>query len=317
MAYELANLETSPVATVPSPLALREERVVDMYADDKIRIAKAMAKLAPEGQKNDAPNINDSGTGGETLDATTSRPLSPQLAALARKEQKFREEQKKFKAAELALDAERKEIAELKALKEKLAAGDYSEADKLIDYEKLTQHKLGKDPRSEELDTLRSEIGALKADREKDINDRFESAVNQRRVAVKSLIASGDEYSAVKELKAEDAVVQHILDTWENDGIELSPAEAAKEVDTALREKAQKWAKILGTKEEPARVEEQKAESTKELPPLKPAMKTLTNNMGSTGDIKPLKKPLHLMNDQERYLEARRRYEEKLQNGMR
>lgn len=312
MAYELANLESHAPATSQAPV-VREEKVIDMYDDGKARLARAMSKVNPQTTETNTSAISDS-AGVESPTAGESRPLSPQLAALARKEQKFRDEQKKLKAAELALEVERKEIAELKALKAQLAAGDYSGAEKLIDYEKFAQHKIGKDSKSEELETIRSEIAALKADQKKDIDDRFESAVNQRRVAVKSLIASNDEFSTIKELKAEDAVVQHILDTWENDEIELSPEEAAKEVETALIERAKKWSSLskLKTKEEPQRVEDKK-----ELPPLKMGMKTLTNNMASTGEIKAPKKPLHLMSEQERYAEARRRYEEKIQNGMR
>lgn len=317
MAYELAKIET-PAPQVPQAPS-REEKVVDMYDNAPARLAKALSKVTgattTETAKNDASVITDSVVEADPSTGV-SRPLSPQLAALARKEQKFREEQKKLKAAELALDAERKEIAELRALKAKIAAGDYSEIDKLVDYEKLTQHKLGQSPENKDLETLKSDLAALKADREKDIHDRFESAVNQRRVAVKTLIASGDEYSAIKELRAEDAVVQHILDTWENDEIELSPEEAAREVEAALLEKANQWAKLSRppkTETEPAVVEEPK----KELPPLKTGMKTLTNNMAATGEIKPSLKPLHLMSEQERYQEARRRYEEKIKSGMR
>jgi hypothetical protein len=172
----------------------------------------------------------------------------------------------------------------------------------------------GKIPRAEELEKVRSEIAALKAAQEKDISDRFESAVNQRRVAVKTLIATNEEFSTIRELNAEDAVVQHILDTWENEEIELSPEDAAKEVEAALLEKATKWTTLTKLKkQEPTEVVAEK----KELPPLKAGMKTLTNDMASTGEIKRVTKPLHMMTESERYAEARRRYEEKLKTGMR
>ena len=175
-----------------------------------------------------------------------------------------------------------------------------------MDYEKLVQHKLGKDPRMDELDSVRSEIAALKAAQEKDVSQRFEQAVSQRRQAVKTLIASNDEFASIKELNAEEAVVQHILDTWENDEIDLTPEEAAKEVEAALLEKASKWTALSKLKKN-----EPQAAAPKELPPLKSGMKTLTNNMASTGEPKRPTKPLHLMTDNERYAEAYRRAQEK------
>lgn len=309
MAYELAQ-----IADTPSPLTqqrqpiMREEREVSSFSNDEIRYAKALAKLQGKEDptsKTVQPNIND-GVVAESTTGAASLPLSPQLAALARKEQKIRQSEQSIKAKELALETERKEVADLKALKAKLASGDYSDAEKFIDYEKFAQHKIGKDSKSEEMESLRADLAALKTAQEKDVSDRFEAAVNQRRIAIKSLVAENAEFSTIKELKAEDAVVQHILDTWENDEIDLSPEDAAKEVEAALLEKATKWTSLSKLKQNVEVAEK------KELPPLKAGMKTLTNNMAATGEIKRPTKPLHLMTESERYAEARRRAEEKL-----
>jgi hypothetical protein len=278
-----------------------------MYSGDDARIARALSKLTGKSESINTPSINESVTA-EPVNSAASLPLSPQLAALARKEQKFRQEQQALKAKELALDAERKEIAELKALKAKLAAGDYSEIDKVVDYEKLVQHKIGRDQKTEEMESLRNDIAALKAAQEKDVNERFESAVNQRRSAIKSLVAENPDFSTVKELKAEEVVVQLILDTWEEDEVELTPEEAAMAVEKELLERSKKWTSLTKLKSQEAPAEK------RELPPLKPAMKTLTNNMASTGEVKKPLKPLHLMTDQERYQEAYRRAQEKFQN---
>jgi len=126
------------------------------------------------------------------------------------------------------------------------------------------------------------------------------------------LIAKDDTFKAIKTKKAEEAVVQLILDTWEEEEIELSPEAAAKAVEDELKARAKEWASLI--QEE---VKQDPVVEKKELPPLKPGMKTLTNNMASTGEIKRPLKPLHTMTDTERYAEARRRYEEKLSQGMR
>lgn len=310
MPYELTTIaDTAMPSAIPT---MREEKEISMYGDSD-RIAKALAKVTGQTKEqpiNLQPSMVDS-VPAEPGKSAASLPLSPQVAALARKEQKLRQELASLKTSQDALEAERKEIADLKALKAKLAAGDYSEVDKLVDYEKLVQHKLGKDPKSDELEALRSDIAKLKADQEKDINDRLKAAVEQRRVAVKDLIAENPEFSTIKELKAEEAVVQHIVDTWEAEEIELSPEEAAKDVEQMLLEKASKWTALSKLKKEEL-VREPAAEK-KELPPLKTGMKTLTQNMAATGDVKRPQKPLHLMSDSERYAEARRRYEEKYQ----
>lgn len=308
MSYELATI-ADPISQTSQPLPQREEKVLSAYGDSNARINQAIAKLQgklpPPVETTDATNINDS-EAGESAPGGASRQLSPQLAVLLKKEQKFRQEQAAFKK-------ERAELEELRSLKAKIAAGDYSEADKLIDYEKFTQHKLGKDPKAEELAEFRAELAALKADRDKDVSDRFESAINQRRVAVKSLIASNEDYSTIKELKAEEAVVQLILDTWENEEVELSPDEAALMVEKELIERGRKWSSLKKLKSETTAETPEK----KELPPLKTGTKTLTNNMASTGEIKRPSTPLHLMTEQERYAEARRRAEEKIKQGIR
>lgn len=310
MAYELATIAEPTPTNAPQQTVMREDKEIAIYSDATDRYAKALAKATGKASQ---PVIADSAAAVAEPAAPSggSLPLSPQLAALARKEQKFRQEQQAFKAKAAALETERQEIADLKALKAKLAAGDYSEAEKFIDYEKFTQAKLGKDPKSEELEALRSDIAKLKADQEKDVEDRFKSAVNQRRVAVKELVAKSDEFKAIKAKKAEEAVVQHILDTWENEEVDLSPEEAAKEIETELRSRAKEWAALVGEEKKETQVEV--AADKKELPPLKPAMKTLTNNMAATGEIKRPTKPLHLMTDTERYQEAYRRAQEKAQ----
>ncbi len=316
MAYELATIADSagPVSNM-SPGINREEMNVNSFTSADTRLANAIAKLQgkpiAEMPKNNAGNISEVVTD-EPVTSGGSLPLSPQLAALARKEQKLRQDQKALKASELAIQKERQEYAELKRLKEKIAAGDYSEAEKLIDYEKFTQAKLGRDPRTEELEKVRSEIAELKANQDKDVEDRFKSAVQQRRTAVKELIAKDDTFKAIKTKKVEEAVVQHILDTWEEDEIELSPEEAAQDIEKELKARAKEWASLI----EEEVVAEPVVEK-KELPPLKTGMKTLTNNMAATGEIKRPMKPLHMMTDTERYAEARRRYEDKLAQGIR
>jgi len=120
MAYELATLaEPNAQPSNLSPGINREEMQLNSFSSADTRLANAIAKLqgkpVQELPKNNATNINEVVTD-EPVTSGASLPLSPQLAALARKEQKLRQDQKALKASELAIAKERQEYAELKAL---------------------------------------------------------------------------------------------------------------------------------------------------------------------------------------------------------
>lgn len=306
MAYEreMISETTSAIPNQP-PAQLKEERIVTPYEQRPRFRANTESKLPSSGQ----PNI-DSGSSETKAPTAESVTLSPAAAALARKEQKFRRQEQELKAKEAALDVERKEIDDLKALKLKLAQRDYSGIESLIKYDEYTNYLIdkaaGEDPQTAELKNLKTEIEDLKKNQKADVDKRFEAAVNERRKAVVELVASNPAFSAIKKLKAEEHVVQHILDTWEHDSVDLSPEQATKEVEEILRERAEKWASIVKN-DEPEAVQE-----AKKLPPLKPGIKTLTNNLTVTGDIKKPVKSFQGMSDEERWAEARRRAMDKL-----
>ena len=207
------------------------------------------------------------------------------------------------------MEAERKEIADLKAIKAKLASKDFSGIESLVDYNDYTNYLIEKDskstPEQDEIKKLASKLDSMEKAQQDDVSKRFDAAVNERRTAIKALVGSDTTYSTIKELKAEEAVVQHILDTWEHDNIDLSVEQASKEVEDLLVEKATKWASL-------SKVKTQASQEKKELPPLKSNVKTLTNNMAPTGEIKRPQKSFEGMSEQDRYKEAYRRAQEKL-----
>jgi hypothetical protein len=302
MSYEVEVISTGSSGTPVIPSVMREERIVSPY---EIRGPK--------------PLIGQQDISKETVETKVPVPteetvkLSPQLAALARREQKFRAQQQEYAKKEAALTAEREELAQLRAMKQKLAAKDYSGLDDLVDYNEYSQYQVNKlngaDPIQDELKRLNGKISEQEKLYEENVGRQFEAAVEERRIATQSLVNDSDKFPRIKKSKAHEAVVQHILDTWEHDSKELSVEQAAKEVEEVLLEKARQWASLL---------EEQKIEQAaaipekKSLPPLKPGLKTLTNQITS-GDLKPYKS-LHGLSDSERWAEARRRAEAKLQN---
>lgn len=317
MAFEREAITSSPIPQAQQ-VEMREERVLNPYAGRNAasRIESAQAKAAASGAPGTAapaagvgqPNTNKSAVAepGTTADTVT---LSPQVAALARKEQSFRQKEAAFKASQAALEKDRAELADLKAMKDALGSGDFSKVEGLVDYEKFSEWKVAQlnsqDPGAQALKKLELEVESVKKAQAEDVSKRFDAAVEERRRAVTQLVASNVDFTTIKELKAEEHVVQHILDTWEHDDVELSVEQAAKEVEEALLEKAKTWTSLTKVKPQTAAAE------TKELPPLKPGIKTITNNM-SAGDLTRPNKSFQGMSDSERYAEARRRAEAKL-----
>jgi hypothetical protein len=292
------------------------ERVFDPYAKSFSR-----AELAQQAIE----KIHNGGQGDTNRTSTApvdpkapepSVTLSPQVTALARKEQKIRQQEKILKDRETAMEAQRAKLAKLEALEQKLAKKDYSGLDELVDYNEYSNYQVNKlngaDPNQEALKKVQDELVSLKKSQEENISKQFEAAVNDRREAAKKHIASDEKLTGIAkklpELKIEEAVVQHILDTWEHDSKELSVEDATKEVQEVILERAKKWASILDEEPKPT---EAPADLKKQLPPLKQEIKTLTNQVTST-ELGGPKKPLYFMSDSERWAEARRRATEKI-----
>jgi hypothetical protein len=301
MSYEVSAVEGASAPAQSSPV-MREERILSPYQirEGKVTIGQydKIERPAPE----------------ESRPTEESVRLSPGAAALARKELKFRQQQQALEKEKASVAAERAELAQLRAMKEKLAAKDYSGVDGLVDYNEYSQYQLNKmqgaDPRAEELNQLKGKTESLEKMMQDNIETQFNAAVAERRIATSELVDKSDQFPAIKRAeakggKAKEAVVQHILDTWEHDSKELTIEQAAKEVETVLLEEARKWSALL--QDEQATPEDPK----KSLPPLKPSLRTLTNQVTS-GQMSP-RKSLASLSETERYAEARRRAIERLQ----
>lgn len=309
MSYEKTTIAdvTSAIPTQSAPI-MREEAVYDPYS------ARSLPKTAI-GQP--AKIVETPVEESKPAEATVK--LSPAAAAIARKEQRFRAQQLALAEERKALDAEKAEIAQFKAMKEKLAAKDYSGLEGLVDYNEYSQYQVnklsGSDPVQEKLQELDNKIDEFDKNNKDMVKRQFEAAVNERKIATKQLVEKSAELPRLKKMGQAgiEAVVHHILETWEHDKdadgnpVELSVEQAAKEVDQALLEKAKKWTELLEEEKAAAEVDEKK-----QLPPLKSGLKTLTNQV-TAGEVKRPTRSLYHMSDAERWAEARKRAEEKLQ----
>ena len=159
--------------------------------------------------------------------------LSPKISALARKEQAMRRKEAELRQRERQLEARLADGDKFKTLKEKLAAKDYSAAEELgLSHEEYTQHLLKKqeleDPATARYQKLEEEIAAMKAAQADSAVKEYQANQALWKAEISKVVAASDDFSSIRELKAEEIVLQHINDSFEEDGIELSAEEAAK-----------------------------------------------------------------------------------------
>lgn len=290
----------------------KDERVIDSYKNGANRIEQAR-QAALSNMSQSGTNVNEQPAAPAAPTDSQSVSLSPEATAQARREQTFRRQQAELKAAQDALVKERAEIAELRDLKTKLQAKDFSGVESQVDYEAYTNYLIEKSaqvsPEQAEIQKLKAEIEAVK---------KSQSDVQNTRImaSIQAVVDANPALSSIKELKAYGHVKQHIEDTREQDGVELSPEQAAAEVEEALLEAARQWTSLSKLRTAPQQpVPQTPATQVAPRPsaPVKEPPRTITNQMNATGEVKAARPPLDSFPPRERLAEARRRAIEDLE----
>ena len=240
--------------------------------------------------------------GAESPGTEESVTLSPKISAIARKEQAQLRREREFAAKEKALEAKLADAEKYAQLKSKLANKDYSAADELgMTYDEYTQYLLNKkdpDPSEEKFRTIEEKLSAFeKAQEEKEVNEYKQNQLLWKQ-EISKLVGDSEEFSTIKELGMEEAVLRHVNDSFEEDGVELTAEQAAKDIETELVKRAEKFASVTKIR--------QKFEAPQKLGPPKSSPKTITQNMTVTSKT-PSSKPFHLMSESEQIAEAYRR----------
>lgn len=166
---------------------------------------------------------------------------------LARREKAIRTEAKKLEQMRKDIDAQKAPptpaFNKAEFLKDPMK---YVTADELS---QVTLAQLNQSPESHmirqlqaELEALKQEQGTVKQSIETQQTTAYKQAVQQISREVDSLVSSNDDYAAIQAEGAQSAVVQLIEQTYQEDGILLTSAEAAKQVEDYLLEKALKLA---------------------------------------------------------------------------
>ncbi len=301
MAYEVEQIVAPSTATENGRFGVRSEEIVIDRAE-RPRVQSKSAVVEPTVSK-EAPTA-ETGTG--------TASLSAGAAALARREQAFRREQLALKQQLEASTASSAELEELRALKKKLEAKDFTALEKYAPYDEYTDYHISKlngvSPEQEAIKEVKTELDAIKKTQAEASEKAKQAALSERKKVVLDIVEKSADFTSIKELKMQDAVVKHIVESWEKDGVDLTPEEACKEVETELIEYAKKWSGLSKLKVTPPVVEV--PQGKKPLPPLKPAVQTLTNSMAATGETKLPKKSYANMSENERYKAALQRVQE-------
>jgi hypothetical protein len=231
--------------------------------------------------------------------------LSPKVSAIARKEAALRQREKELKEKDRTFAEKMADAEKYQQLKAKLAAKDYSAAEELgLTYDEYVKHELNKeaakDPATERVAQLEEKLTALQKAQEENVVKEYQANQNLWKQEIVKTVKENDEFSTVRELGAEDIVLQHINDSFEEDNIELTVEQAAKDIEDALLARAEKFASVSKIKN---KVPENKVLGA----PKTSKVSTITQNMTTTPKTVATSKPFHLMSESEQIAEAIRR----------
>lgn len=302
MAFTMEALDNSiPSVNPVSDIQVKDGPVFTGYDPKGTTTVTGSQIVRPEPQ----PDVKQQEIIESPPPAEESVRLSSRISALAREKQALRLQRKQMESQ--IADAQK-----FNQIKEKLKNKDYSAAEELgMTYEEYTQHLLNKqaseDPEVQKRMALEEKLLKLEKAQEEQTLREYQNNQNLWKKEIARVVTESELYPTVKELSMEEAVLRHINDSFDEDGIELSAEDAAKEIEEELVKRVDKYSNLSVVKK--------KYEESRSLGPPKSGPKTITQQMTVTSQ-KPVNKPFHLMSESEQIAEAIRRVQaEKLQRG--
>lgn len=309
MSYTVESLQSPNVGTVtnqPTQFNL-PERVMDPR--DPSTIPKSDDAPAPD-VKQTASSEGDAPEEAATSESVT---LSPQISAIARKEQAQRQREQSLKRREQALEAKLKNADKFENLEAKIKAKDFSSAEELgLTYEEYTQYLLtkeaAKNPEEQRFRDLDKKLAEIKQAQDDLTNREYQANQGLWKAEISRVISESTELPLVKKAiktfgpKFEADILDHINTSFEEDGLEISAADAAAQFEEVLRERASFY-----------KDDAPQAEKKRLGPPGQSSPKTITQQM-TTSSKAAQTKPFHLMSESEQLAEAIRRVQAAKQN---
>lgn len=263
-----------------------------MYNVSPANFSGAESPVSPTSQ-NEQPLVNENEVQ-EAPKTAQQDPMSPQFAALARKEKAIREQARQIQAekAEMKARLEQIENESNSKWKQRISQNPW---DVMIEAgltpEQATNMILNQPkPEEIELQKLRKEIESLKNSQDdsknlfkKQQDEQYQQAKKQINNEVKMLVDSDETYETIKHMGAQDAVTELIEQTFLQDGYLMDVEKAAQEVEEYLVDHSLKLARLKKVQSRLAPVVET---TQKQEIPQKQQSNTLSNRM--TPSTKPL-----------------------------
>lgn len=262
-----------------------------------------MAEVSQQEDTNSSGSVQ--GLPGAEGQTPPSEPkVSQHLLDLAKKERAIRHHYKQLKAEKEALKAKETEYQSKYIDRTRIQQDPISVLNELgLSQEQIAQLLLNSQQQQQQDPYLSKVEQKLKAieDFQKQSEERqqqqaktqYEQAVQQIRNDVTVLVGSDERFESIKEMKAEDAVVELIKKTFDSEGLILSAEEAASQVEDYIFEEA---SRMLNLKKIKAKFQstqateesrEQKSPAMQRTPTLTHQIRTLTNSQTTTPS-KPL-----------------------------
>lgn len=244
------------------------------------------AKIAQPSMSEETPAKETSSSTPAPVPQAKEVTLSPKLAALARKEAKFRQQEQAFKAKQAKFEAEQAEAAKLLKIKERLAAKDYAALEELgVSYQDWSNALLSQaedeKPETQAIKKLEEKLTSLEESQKAQVSKQYEATINQYKAEIKRATETNPDFATIKELKAQEHVLQHILDTFEQDGEILTVEQASKEIEDFLIEDALAMTKLSKVKAKLAPASQPKQKQVLPPPQSGQQSKTLTNRVAT------------------------------------
>lgn len=307
MSFTITPIESAPVInapTIPNQFDLPSKEFVGYDPKGTTTVTGSPIER-PSTENAKQENIAKETSPAESAKPEESVTLSPKISALARKEQAQRQRERALVQREKALEAKLQDAEKYQQLKGKIANKDFSAAEELgMTYEQYVQYQTdkiaGQDPNEQRVRQVETKLEELKKAQEELTTQEWKANQALWKQEIARVVDASEEFSTVKELNAHAAVLRHINDSFDEDGIELSAEEAAKEVEEHLLARAEKLGAVSKVRKK------LEAGGSKVLGPPKNTPKTITQNMTVTSE-KSKSKPFHLLSEMEQWEEAKRR----------
>jgi hypothetical protein len=243
-----------------------------------------------------APKLPQTGQGTTPEAPGSAVTLSPQLTQLARRQQKLQQEVQSQRDKEAAWEKEKAGYVPKDSLKAKAQQNAVEALQESLgmSYEELTNLMITQQNGADPVRALEAKISKLETDQVENTNRQYEATIKQYKAEASTLVSKDTKkYFLIDKQGAQDAVVQHIVDTWEeNPEKVLTVEDAANDIEEFLREEAKKQKAYLDELDGPKEVPQ--AGLKKLPPPQKQAPRTLSQSQESSGQSRTYPQFQHL-----------------------